>query len=921
MMKKLFLKSNQLSLNNSSNNQLSPDKLSQKNIEKEPKLNNSFIENRNNITVDYSKNYAFLKSPIELPKISGTKKNYCLNKSKLSGIKHIMLSNSSKNIYSQNMMGMQNNSGNKFLRRDKTHSILIKEEDSDNDLTNDNINLNNISLNNIYKNNGDMALFRRKIKNNNNNNNKNINNITNINIHIHSNENQINNNIIYRNSNTQSLAKKKQNITSRDLANKHDTLTSNKNIFNSDNKTIETLSNINSNKNNILNNSNNSIMNNSSNNLLLQRNNNNNNNIKIRILKKKNFQKSQRLSPGHSSSVEGNAKGSALSIVGNIIINNNKMNSINKNTRSNSKETNNINNINNNKMIKNPLPEISLTKIEGINKKIIEDKYNLASSNKAKNNKTLIEVLEEYEEIDVLDLEKINETNEFLENLIEKKLDDFIIFLKILQTHIDIEILFNSLNIKKAGNKNNKSNNNNLNNNTLKQKMQLCINNEKQYKLFNLLINYFNFLSEIYTYNYILRLKYLQKEDQKDLCFFLYQILNNLFKNAIKSQICLYSSIFISLSHLAIFDFNLIIKNYFFKIFKEISYSLYNTFEFFIRQELQKNYTNLIETNLRPDFFENYEKIIKEHKINELNNREIIRLIMNNVQKSVNSLKFYSSSNLKYSLIKPYGDALNQLLFSFDRKSLVHFVEIFLKTILYEQLEANKKNNSPKSDILFSKRNNNNENCGSGVVNNIKESPPYLPEINPKLKYTLVLDIDETIIHYFFTYINGMFFVRPFVYEFLNELKDYYEIVTFTAGTKDYADNILNLVDSNDNLIKYRLYRHHTTIMGCNVFKDLMRLGRDMSKIIIIDNLKDNFKLQPNNGLFIKTWTSDINDNQLFDLQKILRDIALFNVEDVRPVIEKINDYIKISRNMINPYSNIDIRKILEITSKNNSIE
>ena len=907
-MKKLFLKSNQLSINNNANNQANNDNLQQKNNEKEPKLNNSFMENRNNITVDYSKNYPFLKSPIELPKISGTKKNYGLNKSKLSGIKHIMLSNSSKNLYSQNMMGIQNNGGNKFLRRDKTHSILIKEEDSDNDLTNDNININNISLNNIYKNNGDMALFRRKIKNTNN---KSINNITNINIHIHSNENQINNNIIYRNSNTQSLAKKKQNITSRDLINKHDTLTSSKNFFNSDNKTIETLSNINSNKNSIL--SNNSILNNS-NNLLLQRN----NNIKIRILKKKSFQKNQRLGAGHSSSVEGSGKGNSLSIVGNIIINNNKMNSLNRNNRSNSKETNNYYN---NKVPKNSLPEISLTQIEGINKKIIEDKYNLASSNKAKNNKTLIEVLEEYEEIDVLDLEKINETNEFLENLIEKKLDDFIIFLKILQTHIDIEILFNSLNIKKAGNKNNKSNNNNLNNNTLKQKMQLCINNEKQYKLFNLLINYFNFLSEIYTYNYILRLKYLQKEDQKDLCFFLYQILNNLFKNAIKSQICLYSSIFISLSHLAIFDFNLIIKNYFFKIFKEISYSLYNIFEFFIKNELQKNYNNLIETNLRPDFFDNYEKVFKEHKITETKNREIIKIIVNNITKSINSLKFYSSSNLKYSLIKPYGDALNQLLFSFDRKSLVHFVEIFLKTILYEQLEANKKNNSPKNEILFSKRNNTVENYGSGVINNIKETPPYLPEINPKFKYTLVLDIDETIIHYFFTYINGMFFVRPYVYEFLNELKNYYEIVTFTAGTKDYADNILNLVDINDNLIKYRLYRHHTTIMGCNVFKDLMRLGRDMSKIIIIDNLKDNFKLQPNNGLFIKTWTSDINDNQLFDLEKILRDIARFEVEDVRPVIEKINDFIKISRNMINPYSNIDIRKILESINTNNIIK
>ena len=908
MMKKLFLKSNQLSLNNNSNNQISSDKVPLKNNEKDQKLNNSFLENRNNITVDYSKNYPFLKSPIELPKISGTKKNYGLNKSKISGIKHIMLSNSSKNIYSQNMMAMPNN-GNKFLKRDKTHSILIKEEDSDNDLTNDNINLNNVSLNNIYKNNNvDMALFKRKIKNNIN---KNINNITNINIHIHSNENQINNNIIYRNSNTQSLAKKKQNITSRDLVNKHDTLTSNKNVFNSDNKTIETLSNLNSSKNTIL--SNNSIMNN--NNLLLQRN----NNIKIRILKKKNFQKNQRLGAGHSSSVEGNGKGNALSIVGNIIINNNKMNSINRNSRSNSKETNNYSN---NKVSKNSLPEISLTQIEGINKKIIDDKYNnFASSNKGKN-KTLIEVLEEYEEIDINDLEKINETNEFLENLCEKNLEDFGIFLKILQTHLDIEILFNNLNIKKNVIKNSKSNNSINGNNTLKQKMQICMNNEKQYKLFNLLINYFNYLSEIYTYNYILRIKYLQKEHQNDLCFFLFQVLNNLLKNIIKSQICLYSSIFISLSHLAIFDFNLVLKNYFFKIFKEVSYSIFNIFDIFIKPELQKKHSNLIENNLKPDFFENYEKVIKEYKINEIKNREIIKSIVNNINKSINSLKFYSSANLKYSLIKPYGDALNQLLFSFDRKSLVHFIEIFLKTILYEQLEANKKNNSPKNDIIFTKRNNNtNEIIGSGVINNIKESPPYLPEINPKFKYTLVLDIDETIIHYFFTYINGMFFVRPYVYEFLNTLKQYYEIVTFTAGTKDYADNILNLVDTNDNLINYRLYRHHTTIMGFNVFKDLMRLGRDMRKIIIIDNLKDNFKLQPNNGLFIKTWTSDINDNQLFDLEKILRDIALFGVEDVRPVIEKINDYIKVSRNMINRYSSIDIRKILEIINANKSIK
>ncbi len=166
-------------------------------------------------------------------------------------------------------------------------------------------------------------------------------------------------------------------------------------------------------------------------------------------------------------------------------------------------------------------------------------------------------------------------------------------------------------------------------------------------------------------------------------------------------------------------------------------------------------------------------------------------------------------------------------------------------------------------------------------------------------------------IHFFFTYINGMFFVRPYFFKFLNEMNEFYEIVTFTAGTKDYADNILNLLDINNNLIKYRLYRQHTTIKGSSVFKNLSKLGRDLNKIIIIDNLKDNFKLQPNNGLFIKTWTSDVNDNQFYDLGRILKDIIKANVNDVRPIIEKINDDIKISRNIINPYSNVDINKIV----------
>ena len=63
-------------------------------------------------------------------------------------------------------------------------------------------------------------------------------------------------------------------------------------------------------------------------------------------------------------------------------------------------------------------------------------------------------------------------------------------------------------------------------------------------------------------------------------------------------------------------------------------------------------------------------------------------------------------------------------------------------------------------------------------------------------------------------------------------------------------------------------------------------------KLVSNDNLRENFKLQPDNGLFIKTWTSDVNDTQFKDLLVILKSIAINDVNDVRPIIQRINEKI-----------------------------
>ena len=56
-----------------------------------------------------------------------------------------------------------------------------------------------------------------------------------------------------------------------------------------------------------------------------------------------------------------------------------------------------------------------------------------------------------------------------------------------------------------------------------------------------------------------------------------------------------------------------------------------------------------------------------------------------------------------------------------------------------------------------------------------------------------MLDLDETLIHYFEINENeGELRIRPGAEDFLKILSYYYEIVIFTAAMQDYADWVLD---------------------------------------------------------------------------------------------------------------------------------
>ena len=122
-------------------------------------------------------------------------------------------------------------------------------------------------------------------------------------------------------------------------------------------------------------------------------------------------------------------------------------------------------------------------------------------------------------------------------------------------------------------------------------------------------------------------------------------------------------------------------------------------------------------------------------------------------------------------------------------------------------------------------------------------------------------------------------------------MSKFYELVIFTAALQDYADQVIDQIDVNNN-IKYRLYRQHTSQNGPFLVKDLSLLGRDMSRVIIIDNISDNFILQPDNGIFISTWYDDMTDNYLEEISPLLVEIVEKKVPDVRKALRSYRDQI-----------------------------
>ncbi|GBG27774.1 Mitochondrial import inner membrane translocase subunit tim50 [Hondaea fermentalgiana] len=199
----------------------------------------------------------------------------------------------------------------------------------------------------------------------------------------------------------------------------------------------------------------------------------------------------------------------------------------------------------------------------------------------------------------------------------------------------------------------------------------------------------------------------------------------------------------------------------------------------------------------------------------------------------------------------------------------------------------------------------------NSTLSNRPAIPPQAPQDKGKL--TVVLDVDETLIHsrlsahqeqfrqaeerkeatvaveeFTITLADGEIVrvnKRPGLDKFLAYASEHYELFAYTAGLEEYARPLLDWLDPKGTIFRGRLYRDSCLFMRGYYLKDLQKFERPLSRVLLVDNNAFCFLPQLSNGVPISSWYDDPNDTALSVLATFLERIR--DEKDVRPFLRK----------------------------------
>ena len=330
------------------------------------------------------------------------------------------------------------------------------------------------------------------------------------------------------------------------------------------------------------------------------------------------------------------------------------------------------------------------------------------------------------------------------------------------------------------------------------------------------------------------------------------------------------------------------------ELYKKFSSKIKEPIEKFIFAMINIVGKNLLKSKTIIGYIKNFKKAKKE-PILCIN--DVIKILFVNgknapLYKNLKNALSQVLANITTEPIEELMTRINEsILFFYNADSYLIIKHNLMQSVLTET--STPRNLKPKNTIIKprskskKKETKKEEKEKAPVV--ITE--PFISEPMTK-DFCLVLDIDETISHTMRLSFGNYFLLRPGVVHLIKKLYNFYEIDIFTAAIKRYADNIVNKLDPNDNYIKCRFYREHCIYEGTKTVKKLVRIGRDLNKIIFVDNIKYNAKYNMDNLYHVSSWKDDVYDTEMIKLQDLLVDIMVNGTfkDDIRKGIAGKDD-------------------------------
>lgn len=186
----------------------------------------------------------------------------------------------------------------------------------------------------------------------------------------------------------------------------------------------------------------------------------------------------------------------------------------------------------------------------------------------------------------------------------------------------------------------------------------------------------------------------------------------------------------------------------------------------------------------------------------------------------------------------------------------------------------------------------------------------YLPPLRDGQKKTLILDLDETLIHCssestpdienpsdnFSINIqspeDGMqnlrVYKRPHLDQFLSQMRKYYQLVIFTSSGSSYANSIINRIDPDGEYFDFRVFQEHCIATQNGVLVKDLRVfaNRDQKSVILVDNSALSFSNQLFNGVPILPFYGNSEDTELKKLMQFL--LLVKDEKDIRSVNKQV---------------------------------